>query len=86
MLDSSGNIADATQYVAGGMSISVNVASSNQSVGTVDPSPVLITGGSNVAGTQFQPISVGNTSITVNTPAGFSTPAQFSSVSVGVLQ
>ena len=82
-LDSSGNFT-AVQQVRGGLSATVNVTSSNTTVGTINPSPVTIAGGSFNVTTEFQPLSAGNTTLSVNVPAGFSTPAQFTSVPVTV--
>jgi hypothetical protein len=73
-LDSSGNFVT-TQALAGGMSASVNVTSSNTAVGTISTSPVTIPGGSNGATTQFVRGSAGSSDLTVNTPPGFNTPA-----------
>lgn len=86
MLDSAGNIADTTQLVAGGMTVSVNMTSSNTAVGTLSPSTVTIPGGSNVASTSFQALGIGNTTLTINTPAGFNTPAQFTAATADVIQ
>jgi hypothetical protein len=84
MLDSAGNIADSSQLVAGGLSVNVNVNSSNTAVGTISPSTVTIPGGSSSADASFQPVGPGNSTLTLNTPAGFSTPAQFTAATVGV--
>jgi hypothetical protein len=84
-LDSGGNIADATQYLAGGLSVNVKVANSNPAVGKLSPLTVTIPGGFQGASTTFQPLAAGTTTITVDTPAGFSTPARFTAVPVGVL-
>jgi len=86
MLDSAGNIADTTQFVAGGLSVNVDMASSNTAVGTLSPSSVTISGGSNLGSTFFQPLSIGNSTLTVDTPTGFSTPAQFTAVTANVIE
>ena len=84
MLDSAGKIADTNQLVAGGLSVNVNLTSSNTAAGTISPSTVTIPGGSSSADTSFQPVGPGNSTLTLNTPAGFSTPAQFTAATVGV--
>src|SRR5438876_106307 len=66
----------ATQALAGGASVNVNVTSSNTAVGTISTSPVTIIGGSVGATTQFIKGSTGGSSdLTVGTPAGFDTPS-----------
>ena len=79
LLDASG-IPISTQLIAGGTTVNVNVTSSATSVGTITTSPVTFTGGADQAITNFQPASVGSTTITVVAPAGFATPAQSSTV------
>jgi hypothetical protein len=64
-----------TQPVRGGISVDVLVNSSNPGVGVITTSPVVFNGGTESAETQFDPLSNGNTTISVNTPAGFTTPA-----------
>lgn len=64
--------------------VSVNVTSSNTSVGTITGSPVVIPAGSVGATTGFQPLSAGSSNISVNVPSGFSTPAAFGSVGATV--
>src|SRR6202011_3166851 len=86
MLDSAGNIADTTQFISGGLSVNVNVASSHTAAGTISPSTVTIPGGSNFGYTFFQPQGIGTSTITVDTPAGFSTPAQFTAATADVIQ
>jgi hypothetical protein len=85
MLDSSGNVVQ-TQAVAGGTSVSVNVASANPGIGTISVSPVTISGGSVSATTEFQPHAAGSTTIAPGVPAGFSAPSQFGSLLANVLQ
>jgi hypothetical protein len=73
-LDSSSNFVE-TMPLTGGSSVSVAVTSSNASVGTIVTSPVTITAGNSSAATQFRPVGAGTSTLTVATPAGFSTPA-----------
>jgi trimeric autotransporter adhesin len=66
------------QPLAGGLTASVNVTSSNTTVGTVTTSPVNFTGGQGAGQTGFLAAAVGTTTLTVSqpaSPAGFSTPA-----------
>ncbi len=74
----------APQAIAGGSPVSVNVTSSNTNIGTIAPSPVSIAGGSSSSTTQFQPANGGTTTLSVNTPSGFSTPSNNTSLSATV--
>jgi hypothetical protein len=74
----------AIQPVRGGFSANVSVSSSNLATGLVTASPVLIDSGSSSATTQFHPVSSGSADITVGTPAGFSTPAQYTKVTANI--
>jgi hypothetical protein len=69
------------QQLAGGLSVTVNLTSTNTSTGTV-PTSVTIQGGYNSAGVQFTPLAAGQTSINVATPAGYTTPGTDSSLPV----
>jgi hypothetical protein len=82
-LDANGNFA-AQQAVRGGLSPTVNVSSSNPSVGRITTSPVTIAAGTGFVVTQFDPASQGTTTLSVSTPAGFSTPSQYVSVTATV--
>ena len=82
-LDSSGNFT-AVRQVRAGSSATVRISSSNMAVGTISSSPVTIIGGSFSATTQFQPRSEGNTTLLVDTPAGFNAPAQFARMTATV--
>jgi hypothetical protein len=82
-LDASGNYLE-SQTVAGGLSANVSVTSSAPAVGTITTSPVTITGGSNLAITQFDPVSAGTTTLTATGPADFTTPAQHRSLTATV--
>ncbi|MFO1428573.1 MAG: PKD domain-containing protein [Candidatus Competibacteraceae bacterium] len=61
--------------VRGGLTVNVSVASSNPTVGTITTSPVVFTGGTMFATTQFDPQTAGTTVISVGTPPGFDTPS-----------
>ena len=82
LLDSGLNFVT-TQAVAGGNVMSVNVTSSNTSVGTMTTSPVVIGGSSFSGTTSFQPATNGSTTVSASAP-GFSTPAQDTAVTVTV--
>jgi hypothetical protein len=83
VLDGSGNYLS-TQNLAGGLTANVTVKSSNTAVGTIGGSPAVITGANNSADVQFVPTSNGTTTISVVTPAGYSTPAQFATLNATV--
>ncbi len=82
-LDAGLNFA-AAQQVRGGVTVNVNVTSGNTAVGTITTSPVNIAGGALNATTQFQPASTGSSILSVGTPAGFSTAAQFRTLTATV--
>jgi hypothetical protein len=65
----------APQPIAGGTAVTVEVTSSNSSVGTIKPSTVSIEAGGVYAESEFQPVSAGETMVKVSVPPGFSTPA-----------
>jgi hypothetical protein len=65
----------AQQAVRGGLTVNVPVTSSNTTVGTITTSPVVFTGGTVYATTQFDPQTAGTTVISVGTPPGFDTPS-----------
>jgi len=87
MLDSSLN-PSAPQPVAGGLTVNVNVTSSDLAIGTILTSPVQFTGGQGIATTILQsgtkPGSATLAVPTPNAPPGFSTPAQAASLTVTV--
>jgi len=74
---------DGQQQLAGGSSLSISLANSNASVGTV-PSPVTINGGSDSVTPLFTPLSVGQTVISVIKPAAFSQPSDNTTLTVRV--
>ena len=75
----------AKQLVAGGLSVKATVTGSNIAVGKMATSLVTIPGGSSSTTAQFQPATPGETSLGVNTPPGFSTPAEHASVTAKVV-
>ena len=58
----------------GHASVSVDVTSSNTTVGTIVGSPVVFSANQSSKTVQFDPLAVGTTTLTVAPPAGFSTP------------
>ena len=81
-LDSGGNVVG-PQPLAGGLSLSVNLNNSSPSVGTV-PGAVTITGGNSDATGTFTPLTTGSTNISVVQPGGYSTPGQFTFITVNI--
>jgi hypothetical protein len=75
------------QALAVGQSASVTVTSSNTAVGTVNPTTLSFSGGSSSNTTTFTSGSGGSTTLSVNTPMGFSTPsAAYTAVTANILQ
>jgi hypothetical protein len=68
------------QLVAGGVTVTVDLKSSNPAAGRIAASALTISGGSSSATTEFVPAGAGETTLSVNTPSGFSTPAEFATV------
>lgn len=65
-----------TQPLRAGLSgVQVNVTSSDTRVGNITTSPVVFNGGDQYKATGFHPVGAGTAVITVDVPAGFSTPA-----------
>ena len=81
-LDSSLNFV-AVQQVRAGLSVGVNLTSSNPAVGTIT-SPVTFAGPADTGQARFTAVSPGSTTLTTGTPSGFSTPNQNASVTVQV--
>jgi hypothetical protein len=69
------------QPLRAGLSLTVELKNSNPAVGTMGSSAT-ITGGSGVDGTEFVPLSVGETVLSVITPKGFTTPSNATSLEV----
>ena len=59
------------QEVRGGASFDVGVVSSNTSVGTITLSPLTFTGGDTALTTQFDPLAVGTSTLSIVPPTGF---------------
>lgn len=82
-LDSAGNYAE-QQPVRGGISVNVDVTSSNAAVGVITAPTVTFNNGSGSATTQFNPASQGNSLLEVGVPAGFTAPSQHRSLTATV--
>ena len=80
-----------SEWVAGGLSITSNISSSNAGAGTISGSPIVFTGGvSDITTTAFVPnqnaASNSVSTISADVPPNFSTPASLNSVQVTVNQ
>jgi hypothetical protein len=81
-----GRTADITvQALRPGVSVTVALASSNPGVATVE-SPLIIKSGSAHIVSRFTPVGAGKTVISINTPEGFGTPKNATSVPATVSQ
>ena len=60
--------------------ISVPITSSSTAVGTITKSPVIFNPGDTGQSTTFQPVSAGTSNLTLGTPAGYTTPAQYQQI------
>ena len=60
--------------------VGVPITSSNTAVGTIATSPILFPAGASSGQTTFQPAGTGNSTITIQTPSGFSTPSQYTQI------
>jgi hypothetical protein len=79
------------QYIAAGISVRVEVISSNPDAGTIVQSPLEMKGGTDVAATLFRPAGEGDTTLSVQVrlasgegPPGFSVPAESATVVASV--
>lgn len=79
---------DYGQKLAPGMgNVSVSLVNGNSRTGTLTPQILVFTpGGEYYAYTKFQAVAVGTDTISIQTPAGFSTPSQFQQVTATVTQ
>ena len=66
--------------VRGGTNPSVDVMSSDPTIGVITISPLVFTGGDDYLNTGFDPIAVGTTTISITQPAGFLPPAGRTSI------
>jgi hypothetical protein len=74
-----------SQELRGGLSVSVPVTSSNTTAGDIVGSPVTFNAGDILVTTaRFDPKVAGSTTVTVGTPAGFTTPSTFRQITVTI--
>ena len=71
---------DEVQQVRGGLSFSVDILSSDPSVGVITVSPLIFTGDVYYLNTAFDPLAVGTTTISITQPPGFTPPAGRTSI------
>jgi hypothetical protein len=71
---------DEAQMVRGGTNPSVDVMSSDTTVGVITISPLVFTGNDDYLNTAFDPIAVGTTTISITQPPGFLPPAGKASI------
>jgi len=72
------------QPVRAGATIQAVLRNTNSLIGTVKATAMTITGGSYSAVTYFTPLSAGNTTISIETPSGYTKPANSTSLTVTV--
>jgi hypothetical protein len=72
--------ADENQMVRGGTNPSVDVTSSDPAVGAITVSPLVFTGAEAYLDTQFDPLTDGTTTISIDQPPGFVPPAGETSI------
>jgi len=77
-IDAAGNAVP--QLVAGGFSANLEVAVSDPAVGAISPKSLTIPGGSGSALTQFQPLSQGQTTLSLSVSKGFNTAPNYSAI------
>jgi hypothetical protein len=72
--------------VRAGLTVTVPVTSSNTAVGTITTSPLTFTAPNLTVNTEFDPVGVGTSTISVGTPStgGFSTPNNFRQITATV--
>ncbi len=64
--------------------IDIPITSSDLGVGTITTSPIVFNPGDTSDSTTFQPLAVGTSTISIGTPAGFSTPSQYQQITATV--
>ncbi len=72
------------QFIRGGLSAKIRITNSQPAAGAVAASDITIPAAADTALTEFRPAGVGQTSLSVTPPPGFSMPAQLNSVSATV--
>jgi hypothetical protein len=85
MLDPTSLAYAANQPVRGGLTVSVDVMSDTPSVGTITGNPAVFNpGDSQNSGTAFDPQATGTAVVSIDTPAGFSTPSNLQQITATV--
>ncbi len=85
VLDATGSNFQSTQPVSGGFGpLTVTLENNTPGVGTV-PTQATITPGNDTVDVPFTPLKVGSATVSVLTPAGFTTSHQYTSVLVNVI-
>ena len=81
-------IHDSSYYsgLRGGMTVSIPVNNSNTAAGVITTNPVIFDSSVDYKLTQFDPIAAGTTVLSVDTPAGFSTPSNRTSTTITVTE
>jgi hypothetical protein len=83
LLDSTMNVVE-LQQLRGGLTVDVDITSSNPLAGSLTASPVRFSGGASYAETQFQPSAAGATVLSASAPAEYSVPARHASLTATV--
>ncbi|MEE4329254.1 MAG: hypothetical protein V2J10_00185 [Wenzhouxiangella sp.] len=73
-LNADGALSSTNQPVRAGLSVEVPVSSADIDIGQITLSPLVFDVGGSSRVTQFDPISAGNTSVSITQPAGFTAP------------
>jgi hypothetical protein len=68
------------QALAGGLSVNLDLVSTNPGTGTIMPSHLVLANGASSAAVEFKPLASGTTELSVRVPTGFATPKQFANV------
>ncbi|MEN6521880.1 MAG: hypothetical protein ABFD46_12110 [Armatimonadota bacterium] len=85
-LDPSNFTYSAAQQLRGGLTVNVEVVSSNTSIGVITISPLTFDSNGNSAVTKFTPLVAGTCTVSVVPPEGFSTPTTRREIDVTVNQ
>jgi len=80
----SGCYPDALRLRPGAGSATINITSTSPGVGTITTSPLTFNAGDQTQSTAFHPLAVGSSVVSISTPAGFITPANFQQLNATV--
>ncbi len=83
VLDEAGNTVD-QQPIAGGLSVKVGITSSDEKVGSVSSSPLVLNGGMTSVIAEFKPSAPGTAVLTSNSPNGFQPAPKSDAIAVTV--